>query len=186
MEPWPFKGLFDAIFCRNVMIYFDNPTKTSLIERFTQQLKPGGWLYIGHSESLIGAHPGLQAGGPHHLSEGSVSARGSVAACDRRRAASSGAISSRRRPSILRRGECSLDREDVSRRISTSRPRRGRDAGHGTGLVRLGLHSRSRRRHRRNEPFHAGAKASAADWGGDQISNRPASAISPWRSSSTN
>jgi chemotaxis protein methyltransferase CheR len=57
---WPIKGLFDAIFCRNVMIYFDAPTKSKLVERFTQQLKPGGWLYIGHSESLIGSHPGLE------------------------------------------------------------------------------------------------------------------------------
>jgi chemotaxis protein methyltransferase CheR len=60
MERWPFNGLFDAIFCRNVMIYFDAPTKSALVDRFTQKLKPGGWLYIGHSESLIGAHPGLQ------------------------------------------------------------------------------------------------------------------------------
>ena len=59
IEQWPFSGLFDAIFCRNVMIYFDNPTKAALVDRLTQQIKPGGWLYIGHSESLIGAHPGL-------------------------------------------------------------------------------------------------------------------------------
>ena len=59
-EPWPFKGMFDAIFCRNVMIYFDGPTKAKLIQRFVQQIKPGGWLYIGHSESLIGSHPGLR------------------------------------------------------------------------------------------------------------------------------
>lgn len=59
MEDWPFQGLFDAIFCRNVMIYFDTPTKTNLVDRFKKQLKPGGWLYIGHSESLIGSHPGL-------------------------------------------------------------------------------------------------------------------------------
>jgi chemotaxis protein methyltransferase CheR len=60
MEPWPFSGKFDAIFCRNVMIYFDNATKAALVERLTQKLVPGGWLYIGHSESLLGAHPGLQ------------------------------------------------------------------------------------------------------------------------------
>lgn len=60
LGPWPMKGMFDAIFCRNVMIYFDGPTKAKLVERFTQQLRPGGWLYIGHSESLIGSHPGLQ------------------------------------------------------------------------------------------------------------------------------
>ncbi len=60
MEPWPFSGNFDAIFCRNVMIYFDAETKSALVERFTQKIKPGGWLYIGHSESLIGSHPGLR------------------------------------------------------------------------------------------------------------------------------
>ena len=60
MEAWPFGGSFDAIFCRNVMIYFDAATKAALIERFTQKLLPGGWLYIGHSELLLGAHPGLQ------------------------------------------------------------------------------------------------------------------------------
>jgi chemotaxis protein methyltransferase CheR len=60
IEPWPFTGNFDAIFCRNVMIYFDAATKAALIERFTQKIKPGGWLYIGHSESLIGSHPGLR------------------------------------------------------------------------------------------------------------------------------
>ncbi len=54
------KGPFDAIFCRNVMIYFDSPTKAKLIERFVRLIRPGGWLYIGHSESLIGSHPGLQ------------------------------------------------------------------------------------------------------------------------------
>jgi chemotaxis protein methyltransferase CheR len=60
MEAWPFKGLFDAIFCRNVMIYFDAPTKATLVEKFTRHLKPGGFLYIGHSESLLDEHPGLQ------------------------------------------------------------------------------------------------------------------------------
>lgn len=63
MDPWPFRGLFDAIFCRNVMIYFDGPTKANLIERLTKQIKPGGWLYIGHSESLIGSHPELRSAG---------------------------------------------------------------------------------------------------------------------------
>ena len=61
MEQWPFRGAFDAIFCRNVMIYFDAPTKAKLIDRFSQCLRPGGWLYIGHSESLIGTHPHLQS-----------------------------------------------------------------------------------------------------------------------------
>jgi chemotaxis protein methyltransferase CheR len=60
IERWPFKGLFDAIFCRNVLIYFDNETKAMLIDRFVSQIRPGGWLYLGHSESLIKAHPGLR------------------------------------------------------------------------------------------------------------------------------
>ena len=63
MDAWPFGGSFDAIFCRNVMIYFDAATKAALVERLTQKLVPGGWLYIGHSESLLGAHPGLQLAG---------------------------------------------------------------------------------------------------------------------------
>ena len=42
------------------MIYFDAATRAALVERFTRQIRPGGWLYIGHSESLIGSHPGLQ------------------------------------------------------------------------------------------------------------------------------
>jgi chemotaxis protein methyltransferase CheR len=59
LHSWPIKGHFDAIFCRNVMIYFDGPTKTALVERFMQQLRPNGFLYIGHSESLIGNVQGL-------------------------------------------------------------------------------------------------------------------------------
>jgi chemotaxis protein methyltransferase CheR len=60
IEHWPLKGLFDAIFCRNVLIYFDNATKATLVDRFVNQIRPGGWLYLGHSESLIKSHPGLR------------------------------------------------------------------------------------------------------------------------------
>jgi chemotaxis protein methyltransferase CheR len=63
LEAWPFKGPFDAVFCRNVMIYFDGPTKSKLVDRFTKMVRPGGWLYIGHSESLLGSHPGLHLEG---------------------------------------------------------------------------------------------------------------------------
>ncbi|UAK26042.1 CheR family methyltransferase [Sphingomonas nostoxanthinifaciens] len=52
---WPIRGRFDAIFCRNVMIYFDDPTKARLQERLAAALAPGGFLYIGHSERLLGA-----------------------------------------------------------------------------------------------------------------------------------
>lgn len=50
---WPMKGSFDAIFCRNVVIYFDKPTQATLFDRMANLLKPGGWLYIGHSENLF-------------------------------------------------------------------------------------------------------------------------------------
>ena len=52
MESFPFKKDFDLIFCRNVMIYFDQATKNQLIRRFYGMLKPGGYLFIGHSETV--------------------------------------------------------------------------------------------------------------------------------------
>ena len=53
-EKWPLKAQYDVIFCRNVMIYFGDPAKEELEERFVNQLAHGGHLYIGHSERLIG------------------------------------------------------------------------------------------------------------------------------------
>ncbi len=52
MDPIQFRLKFDVIFCRNVMIYFDQPTKASLIQRFFNASVPGAYLLIGHSESL--------------------------------------------------------------------------------------------------------------------------------------
>ena len=57
-EKYPFRSKFDFIFCRNVMIYFDSPTRERLVAHFYRYLQPGGYLFVGHSESLSGlTHP---------------------------------------------------------------------------------------------------------------------------------
>ena len=53
---WPFRNKFNFIFCRNVMIYFDRPTQEGLINRYYDNLDHGGYLFIGHSESLSGVN----------------------------------------------------------------------------------------------------------------------------------
>jgi chemotaxis protein methyltransferase CheR len=50
--PWPMRGQFDAIFCRNVTIYFDRQTQAQVFARLGAVLVPGGFLYIGHSENM--------------------------------------------------------------------------------------------------------------------------------------
>jgi chemotaxis protein methyltransferase CheR len=58
MEPFHYRQPFQVIFCRNVMIYFNKATQTDLVNRFAPCLAPGGYLLIGHSESLTGlTHP---------------------------------------------------------------------------------------------------------------------------------
>ena len=54
LDDWPMRRRYDAIFCRNVVIYFDKPTKQRLFDRMADQLQPDGLLYIGHSENLTG------------------------------------------------------------------------------------------------------------------------------------
>ena len=57
---WPMKGPFDAIFCRNVAIYFDRDTQAEMFGRFGTVLAPDGFLYIGHSENLGTAMGGFK------------------------------------------------------------------------------------------------------------------------------
>lgn len=54
MDPWPLRGPFDVIFCRNVMIYFDKPTRQRLVARLYDLLRGGGLLAIGSAETLSG------------------------------------------------------------------------------------------------------------------------------------
>lgn len=60
LAPWPMKGPFQVIMCRNVMIYFDKKTQQELVERFYELLEPGGYLFIGHSESVTNKEIGLR------------------------------------------------------------------------------------------------------------------------------
>jgi chemotaxis protein methyltransferase CheR len=60
IEPLPKLGQFDVIFCRNVMIYFSHATQAQLVNRLAACLNPGGYLFVGHSETLTGVQHGLQ------------------------------------------------------------------------------------------------------------------------------
>ena len=51
-DDWPFREPFDAVFCRNVMIYFDAPTQRRVLERIHRVMKPGGTLFVGHAENF--------------------------------------------------------------------------------------------------------------------------------------
>jgi len=61
-EAWPLGNEpFQAIFCRNVMIYFDKPTQRKLLRRFHDLLEPEGLMFVGHSEALLDANLGFQS-----------------------------------------------------------------------------------------------------------------------------
>ena len=51
-DDWPFRDPFDAVFCRNVMIYFDAPTQRRVLERIHRVMKPGALLFVGHAENF--------------------------------------------------------------------------------------------------------------------------------------
>jgi chemotaxis protein methyltransferase CheR len=58
-DHWPAGELFDVIFCRNVMIYFSRESQRQVLDRFIQVLRPGGLLFVGHSESYATGHAAL-------------------------------------------------------------------------------------------------------------------------------
>ena len=62
-DKWPVSGPFDAIFCRNVMIYFDKPTQGKILARFVPLMKPGAILFAGHSENFLYACDSLKLRG---------------------------------------------------------------------------------------------------------------------------
>ncbi len=73
---WPMKGLFDVIFCRNVLIYFSPENRVKTVRRLAQQLKPGGVLMLGHSEAVLGNQTQLTSIGKtafQRVSEGGLS-----------------------------------------------------------------------------------------------------------------
>ncbi|HVO19346.1 MAG TPA: protein-glutamate O-methyltransferase CheR [Anaeromyxobacter sp.] len=63
-RPYPMKGPLDAVFCRNVMIYFDRPMRAGLVGEIERLLRPGAHLFIGHSETLNGIDTRLRSERP--------------------------------------------------------------------------------------------------------------------------
>lgn len=62
--PFPMRGPFDAIFCRNVMIYFDAPVRQALVAEMERLVRPGGLVLVGHSETLSGLSTALEVVAP--------------------------------------------------------------------------------------------------------------------------
>ncbi len=63
-ERWALSGAFDLLFCRNVLIYFDPPTKARVVDRLLERLHPQGYLFLGHAEGLHGLSERVQGVGP--------------------------------------------------------------------------------------------------------------------------
>ncbi|MBN1242398.1 MAG: methyltransferase domain-containing protein [Spirochaetales bacterium] len=63
-DRYPVEGLFDAVFCRNVIIYFERPTQERILRRLVDHVRPGGYLVLGHSETLTGMDMPLKSVAP--------------------------------------------------------------------------------------------------------------------------
>lgn len=64
LKPWSFSHDFDVVFCRNVLIYFDEFERRTLVNRIASRVRPGGYLYLGHSEGQLGRLDFLDLVGP--------------------------------------------------------------------------------------------------------------------------
>ena len=146
-------GPFDVIFCRNVMIYFDQATRERLVSRLAQMLAPGGYLCIGHAESIH------SVGAPVQL-VGRTIYRNTVEAQPMKADGSKGKSLPRALP-----GFESVRRYLNASGVPTARilpgeyyvTREDEDHRHGARLVRRRVHPQSAARHRRHESFHAAA-----------------------------
>lgn len=72
-ERYPVSGRFDLVFCRNVLIYFDAPSKARVIRQLSRHMAPGGYLFLGHAESVVGSNQDLRRVGPTIYSLGGLS-----------------------------------------------------------------------------------------------------------------
>lgn len=101
---WPVRGPFDAIFCRNVLIYFDRPTQQRVVSQFAEMLRPGGYLFLGHSENLYGICPAFEAIGrtTYRLAARQSPASARPAAPDPLVSVPLGGVTASREPVVLR------------------------------------------------------------------------------------
>ena len=53
-DHYPVDGDVDLLFCRNILIYFDKPTQSAVLRRLCDHIRPGGYLFLGHSETILG------------------------------------------------------------------------------------------------------------------------------------
>jgi len=60
MDPYPFKKGFNGIFCRNVLIYFTQEDRKRVVNKMHAHIRPGGFLFLGHSESLLADSMGFR------------------------------------------------------------------------------------------------------------------------------